>query len=190
MTGAPCVANVPSRNYDMTDRLSYRIATLPVLAVAGLLLASYGLAKLGWTGAGMALVAVWTYGVVVEMHRVLPVTFFESRETFEATFLRDLVLTAGGVVVASYKSFAQALGMTFGVSFGVRAVGFAVLLGLCVYLIVLSFRIVRHVLSAVATLEAGTARVAPTRHVVLGLLFSPLYVFFTHARIRALLADG
>ena len=169
-----------------SERLSYQIATLPTfhLVVAGIL--CIGVTKAGWTGFGVGALAVWTYAVAVELHRVLPPTFFEGRRVFEVHLLRELAF--GAVIVASTALFRLAGAVAGEVgSETVRHLGLAlvpVAFLLFVGAVVSTYYVVRHVLSAVASAESGRPERASVGCVLVHMLLTPVYVIRTHMRAR------
>ena len=176
-------------------RLTLRAITLPALpAVALALLLAALAAGPGWFGPGGVVLGAWTYVVGTELHRLLPPTFYESRRRLVGYLACQFVLWATLLGLAALwravaAGEASLSSLTGASGQPLLLAGYAAFAAAVVASAVCNALVVRHLLSALKTVESGHPARASIGLALLSVFFLPIYVVSTHLRARLVLLN-
>ena len=166
----------------MRDLSPYAIVALSTWVIV---LLFFALAAFRPPVLGFVLVELWTLLLLSDLHTALPDDFYETQSEAVWHLVVSFALSVVLMALMSIHSLLDWAGLD--TRWVVPPGG---VLAVAVVGIVVRAWVVRHVLSALETLEEGEPRRAGYGLVVLNLLFPPLYVLWGHVRARRVLLDA
>ena len=134
---------------------------------------------------GFVLVELWTLLLLSDLHTALPDDFYETQAEAVRHLAVSFVLSVALMAFVSVQSLIDWAGLD-----AHWLVPRGLVLAVAVMGIVVHAWVVRHVLSALETLEEGEPQRVGYGLVALNVLFPPLYVLWSHYRARRALLDA